>query len=67
MNRNIEEWLFVAMYRKSAPEHRTTQKLYGEAYSGPEQRQRVEYRLEKDFRPRMRVAEPRQLDTALAA
>ena len=67
MNQNIEEWLFVAMHRDSAPEHRATHKLFDEAYSGPEQRRRVEYRLEKDFRPRMRVAEPKQVDTALAA
>ena len=67
MKQNSEERLIVEMSRDAAPEFRTRHNLFDHAYSGPEQRRRVEYRLEKDFRPRMRATATELPDTALAA
>ena len=66
METNVEEWMIVALYCDTAPEFRAAQKTFDEAYSGPEQRRRMPYRLLKPIEQRVPVADARA-DTALAA
>jgi len=67
MNINIEEWLIVALYCDVAPEFRVAQNMFDEAYSGPEQRRRVQHRLNRDSSRIMRSVDTKHPDTALAA
>ena len=66
METNVEEWMIVALYCDTAPEFRAVQKKFDEAYSGPEQRRRMPYRLQKPIEHRVPVVNERA-DTALAA
>jgi len=66
MNHNIEEWLMAALCCDAAPEFRA-RNLFDEAYSGPEQRRRENYRLNKNPRPRILVADTKLPDIAVAA
>lgn len=66
METNVEEWMIVALCCDTAPEFRAVQKTVDEAYSGPEQRRRTPYRLQKMIDHRLPAVTARA-DTALAA
>ena len=67
MNYQVEEWLVVALCCDAAPEFRAAHNLFSEAYSGPEQRQRIGHRLSKNSNRQRPVAAAKRLDIALAA
>jgi hypothetical protein len=67
MNHSVDEWLFVALHRDTAPEFRTVQYFCDEAYSGPEQRRRLQDQLSRDPGRRITPVYANRQDTALAA
>jgi len=63
----IEEWLIAPLPGRPAPEFRTANHTFGAAYSGPEQRWHVRYRLLKDPARRAEASSLTRTGTSLAA